>query len=105
MIEANTIRVRRHLKCFRSNFLVINAEDTNLGNMYVVLALNNITFNPMQRNPEEFKGNEKRYETMNSPKVIKKICADNLLLTHIDHFLDELEDQLSLCHSNYSSEE
>ena len=58
-----------------------------------------------EKHPEEYKENAKRYETMNRPKVIKNVCADNLLLTNINHFLDESEDRLSLFHSDYSSED
>ena len=58
-----------------------------------------------EKHPEEFKENAKKYKTMNRPKVIKKVCADNLLLTSIDYFLDESEDQLSVYHADYSSEE
>ena len=58
-----------------------------------------------EKNLEEHKEDAERYETMNRPKVIKKVSADNLLVTNIDHFLDESDDQLSLFHSDYSIEE
>ena len=58
-----------------------------------------------EKHAEEYKEKTKRYETMNRLKVIKKVCADNLLLSNIDHFLDILKDQRSLFHSDYSNEE
>ena len=41
---------------------------------------------------------------MNRPKVIKKVCANILLLTDIEHFLDESEDRHSLFHTDSSEE-
>ena len=57
-----------------------------------------------EKHLKEFEENTKRYETMNRPKVVKKVCANNLLLSDINHFVYELEDQHSLFHSDYSSQ-
>ena len=56
------------------------------------------------KNPTEFKENAMRYETMNRPKVIKMVSADNLLLTSVDDFLDESEARVSVYHPDSSEE-
>ena len=50
MIETNIIGERRNLKYFQSNIIVVNAEDTNLGNKYANLELNSTKSNHMQKN-------------------------------------------------------
>ena len=58
-----------------------------------------------EKHLKEFEENAKWYETMNRPKVIKKVCADTLLLTDINHFLDESEDRLNLFYVDYPSDD
>ena len=58
-----------------------------------------------EKHPKEFEENAKRYETMNKPKVIKKVCADIPLLMDLDHFLDESEDRHSLFHTDINEDE
>ena len=57
-----------------------------------------------KKHPKEFEENAKRYETVNKPKVIKKVCADIPLLTDLDHFLDESEDRHSLFHTDINED-
>ena len=58
-----------------------------------------------EKHPKEYKENAQRYETMNRPKIIKTVGADNLLLTSINNFLDESGNCLSVYHADFLSEE
>ena len=54
-----------------------------------------------EKNPQEYKQNATRYETMNQPKVIKTLCANNQLISSIDEFQDDLEDHYLLLLNDY----
>ena len=54
-----------------------------------------------EKYPEEYKQNATRYETMNRPKVIKTVCANNQLISSIDEFQDDLEDHYLLLLNDY----
>ena len=58
-----------------------------------------------EKHPEEFKQNAMRYEAMNRPKVIKKVCADNLLISSVDEFQNDSEDRYVSLMNDYNCEE
>ena len=45
-----------------------------------------------EKHPQEYKKNATRYETMNRPKIISKLCANNQLISSIEDFQDESEE-------------
>ena len=58
-----------------------------------------------EKHPQEFKQNATRYETMNRPKIISKVCANNQLISSIEEFQDESEDRYLLLLEDYSNGE
>ena len=45
-----------------------------------------------EKHPQEFRQNAMRYKTMNVPKIISKLCANNQLISSVDEFQDESEE-------------
>ena len=58
-----------------------------------------------EKHPQEYKQNATQDETMNRPKVIKTVCANNQLISSIDEFQDESEDCYLLILNDYANEE
>ena len=54
---------------------------------------------------EKFRDNAKRYEDMNRPTVINQVLIEHPLRLSIEEFLTELEEQGSIHHTDYSSDE